>query len=61
MSIMHVYVARDAFASRGRALRCPPTAGSSRSPGAVRTEPPQVTVPLNRIGAGGHTEVVARR
>ena len=44
--------------SRRRAGRSPPTAGSSRSTSGSRTEPPQVTVPLNRVGADGHTRIV---
>jgi plastocyanin len=57
MSIMHIYVAPRRSVSK----RCAPLPADRRElvkPGPFRTEPPQVTVPLNRLGAGGHTEIV---
>jgi plastocyanin len=57
MSIMHVYVARTRSVPR-KCAALPADRRQLTKYRRVRTEPPQVTVPLNRIGAGRHTEVV---
>ena len=57
MAIMHVYVTPDASVPK----TCRPLPADRRELTKfkrVRTEPPQVTVPLNRIGADGHTRIV---
>ena len=57
MSIMHVYVAPGRSIPR----TCRPLPADRRQlvkPGRVRTEPPQVKVPLNRLGPDGHTRTV---
>ena len=57
MSIMHVYVAP----ARSVPRRCAPLPADRRhlvKDLRVRTQPPWVTVPLNRLGPDGHTRVV---
>ena len=57
MSIMHVYVAPQRSVPR----KCIPLPADRRELvkyRRVRTEPPQVTVPLNRVGRDGHTRIV---
>ena len=57
MSIMHVYIAptRD-VPKRCKAL--PADAKELEKPGPVRTEPPQVVVPLNGVRPNGRTFIV---
>ena len=47
MSIMHVYIAPDARRSRRRCRRAPRRPPELAKPRPVRTEPPEVSVPLN--------------
>jgi plastocyanin len=57
MAIMHVYLAAD----RGVPRRCTPLPGDRRQlvkHRRVRTEPPLVRVPLNRVTPNGRTRVV---
>ena len=57
MSIMHVYVAQGRPVPR----KCTPLPADRRELvkyKRVRTRPPQVTVPLNRLGPDGHTRIV---
>ena len=57
MAIMHVYIARASDVPR-RCARLPADRRELVKPGPVRTEPPQVVVPLNALGRDGHTHVV---
>jgi plastocyanin len=57
MAIMHVYIAR----ARDVPRKCTPLPADRRErvkPGPVRTDPPDVSVPLNAVRPNGHTYTV---
>jgi plastocyanin len=60
MAIMHIYIAPALQRSRG----CPPLPADGQElvkPGPVRTEPPQVHVPLTGLAPTGHTYTIQSR
>jgi hypothetical protein len=57
MAIMHLYIAPGAIPRR-RCTRLPRDARTLVRHRRVRTEPPAVKVPLNRLGRDGHTRVI---